>query len=186
MDLKEEEKLVRAAQRVKSGPNAPFGELYQNYALRVRKFFLKRMADEDLADDLSSKTFEKALHGLEKFQWQGVPFSAWLFRIARNVLFDHLRAGKDKKMVSLEKAPTLKGDLPTQFEELEQLQENELLWQALAKLPGREKEIVYLKFYEGHTNRVIAEITKLSETNVGTILYRTLRKLREDLSHTKV
>ena len=181
MDIKEEERLVRAAQGIKSGPNAPFGELYQNYALKVRKFFLKRLGDENLADDLSSKTFEKALHGLEKFRWQGIPFSAWLFRIARNVFFDHLRAEKDKKRVSLEKVAPLKSDLPTQFEELEQMQENEILWRALAKLPGREKEIVYLKFYEGHTNRTIAEITKLSETNVGTILYRTLRKLREDL-----
>ena len=186
MDIHDEEKLVRAAQKIKSGPNTPFGPLYEHYALRVKKFFLKRLADETLADDLSSKTFEKALHGLDKFRWQGIPFSAWLFRIARNVLFDHLRFERGKKHVSLEKTAVLKGDLPTQFEELEQMQENEILWRALAKLPGREKEIIYLKFYEGHTNRTIAEITKLSETNVGTILYRTLRKLRENLSHTEV
>ncbi|MEX0587473.1 MAG: sigma-70 family RNA polymerase sigma factor [Patescibacteria group bacterium] len=183
MDIHEEEKLVRAAQKIKSGPNAPFGELYQHYASRVKKFFLKRLADETLADDLSSKTFEKALHGLGKFRWQGIPFSAWLFRIARNVFFDHLRSERGKKHVSLEKTAPLKSNLTTQFEELEQAQEHELLWKAIAKLAGREREIVYLKFYEGHTNRIIAEITQLSETNVGTILYRTLRKLREDLKN---
>lgn len=182
MDIKEEEKLVRAAKKVKGGPNTPFGELYQNYSLRVKKFFLKRLADEEIANDLSSKTFEKALHGLDKFHWQGVPFSAWLFQIARNVLFDYFRSEKEKKHISLEKTPELRGDLPTQFEELERRQENELLGRALGKLPEREREIIYLKFYEGHTNRVIAEIIHLSETNVGTILYRTLRKLREDLS----
>lgn len=182
MDLKEEERLVRAAQRIKSGPNAPFGQLYEAYALRVRKFFLKRIADETLADDLSSKTFEKALHGLAKFRWQGIPFSAWLFRIARNVLFDHLRSERGKRHISIEKTAPFKGDFPTQFEELEQMQEHEILGQALAKLASREREIIYLKFYEGHTNRTIAEITRLSETNVGTILYRTLRKLREDLT----
>ncbi|MDP1710547.1 MAG: sigma-70 family RNA polymerase sigma factor [candidate division WWE3 bacterium] len=181
MDLKEEEKLVRAAQKIKSGPNLPFGELYKVFSPRVKKFFLKRLGDDELAQDLTSKVFEKALGGLDSFRWQGVPFSAWLFRISRNVFFDHLRAGRDKRKITIEEIPHLQGNFPTQFEELKQIQENELLEQALVQLPPREREIVYWKFYEGLTNRAIAEITKLSETNVGTILYRTLRKLREDL-----
>lgn len=181
MDLKEEEKLIRAAQKTKGGPNLPFGQLYKAYAPRVKKFFLKRLGDEEVAQDLTSQVFEKALGGLNSFRWQGVPFSAWLFRISRNLFFDYLRAGKGKWKVPIEEMPHLKGDFPTQFEELKQTQENELLNQALIQLPPREREIVYLKFYEGLTNRGIAKITKLSETNVGTILYRTLRQLREDL-----
>lgn len=184
MDINEEERLVHAAQKVKGGQNIPFGELYKNYSTKVKGYFISRLADEDLAEDLSSKTFQKALNGLDSFQWQGVPFSAWLFRIARNVFFDHLRSERGKRKIGLEDAPELKGDLPTQFEELEESEENAFLKKAVAKIPPREQEIVYLKFYEGLTNRAIAGITGLSETNVGTILYRTLRKLREELSRT--
>ncbi len=183
MDIKEEERLVRAAQKIKGGQNLPFGELYKAYAPKVKGYFISRLADENLAEDLSSKTFQKALNGLDSFQWQGVPFSAWLFRIARNVFFDHLRSEKGNKRVELDDAHPLKGDLPTQFEELEESEENTLLKRAIAKIPPREQEIVYLKFYEGLTNRTIAKITGLSETNVGTILYRTLRKLREELKN---
>lgn len=183
MDLKEEEKLVRGAQKIKSGPNFPFGKLYENYSPRIKKFFLKRLGNEEVAQDLTSKVFEKALRGLGSFRWQGVPFSAWLFRISRNLFFDHLRAVRGKPKITIEEVPHLKGDFPTQFEELERTQENALLEQALVQLPPREREIIYLKFYEGLTNRAIAKITKLSETNVGTILYRTLRKLREDLKN---
>ncbi len=185
MDLKEEERVVRAAQKAKGGPNLPFGKLYETYAPKVKGYFLSRLADAALAEDLVSRTFEKALNGLDSFRWQGVPFSAWLFRIARNVLFDHLRAEKSKKEVGLEETPPLKGDLPTQLEELEESEENHLLKSALTKIPAREQKIVYLKFYEGLTNRAIAKVTGLSETNVGTILYRTIRKLREDLTEKK-
>ncbi len=182
MDTHEEEKLIRAAQKIKGGPNHPFGKLYQIYAPKVKGYFLARLADEDLAEDLSSLTFQKALRGLGSFQWQGIPFSAWLFRIARNIFFDHLRSERGKQKVALDENRLFKGDLPTQLEELEEGEENAFLKGALAKIPPREKEIVYLKFYEGLTNRAIAKITGLSETNVGTILYRTLRKLREELS----
>ena len=182
MDLKEEEKLVRAAQRIQSGPNLPFGKLYEAFSPRVKKFFLKRLGDEEIAQDLTSQVFKKALGGLGSFRWQGVPFSAWLFRISRNLFFDHLRSGKNKHRITIEELPHLKGNFPTQFEELEQTRENELLDRALIQLPPREREIIYLKFYEGLTNRAIAKITKLSETNIGTILYRTLRKLRGNLS----
>ena len=180
MDLKEEEKIIRAAQKTKGGPNLPFGQLYEAYAPRVKKFFLKRLVDEELAQDLTSKSFEKALAGLDSFRWQGIPFSAWLFRICRNTFFDYLRSERHKKRVSLEETAPLRGNFPTQIEELEQSEETRLLKQALTGLPLRERENVYLKFYEGLTNRAISQITKLSETNVGTILYRTLRKLRED------
>lgn len=185
MDIKKEEKLVRAAQRrkVKGGQNLPFGELYQAYASKVEGYFISRVVNKDLAEDLTSKTFQKALDGLDSFRWQGLPFSAWLFRIARNVFFDHLRSERGNRKARLDDTPPLKSDLPTQFEELEESEENALLKKALAKIPPREQEIVYLKFYEGLTNRAIAKITGLSETNIGTILYRTLRKLREELKN---
>ena len=186
MDLKEEEKLIRAAKKVQDGPNRPFGKLYEAYVPKVKTYFLSRLDDSTLAEDLTAKTFEKALNGLESFQWQGVPFSSWLFTIARNVFFDHLRGQRGKHKISLESTRPIKGDLPTQFEELQEQEEKEWLNKALFKIPEREREIIYLKFYEGLTNRAIAKTTGLSETNVGTILYRTLRKLRRELKSSQL
>ena len=181
MDLKEEEKLIRAAKKIKSGPNLPFGKLYEAYASKVKGYFLARLGDPALAEDLSSETFEKALGGLGSFRWQGVPFSAWLFRIARNLLFDHLRSIRGKPQTRLEETAHHGPDLPTPLEELQEKEEEEWLTRALFRIPSRERKIIYLKFYEGLTNRAIAKVTGLTETNVGTILYRTLKRLREDL-----
>ncbi len=181
MDLKEEEKLIKRAKAIRSGENKPFGALYNLYRPKVEKYFLARVADERQAEDLTSKVFEKALAGLDGFHWQGVPFSSWLFKIAQNTLFDAFRSERNKKGVSLNKLPFLETKEIGPEDVALRDEGHEVLEQLLVLLPKREKEIIYLKFYEGCTNRAIAKHTGLSETNVGTILYRTLRKLRKEL-----
>lgn len=183
MDLQEEEKLIRRAKAVKGGENKPFGKLYENYRPKVKNYFLARLGDERKAEDLTSKVFEKALANLASFQWQGVPFSAWLFKIAQNTLFDTFRSERARPKVSLEKLPPLKTGEIGPEEAAIQTESYEVLERLLFTLPQRERDIIYMKFYEGYTNRAIAKLTGLSETNVGTILYRTLRKLREDLQN---
>jgi RNA polymerase sigma factor (sigma-70 family) len=182
MNPKEEEKLIKQAKAVKSGENVPFGKLYRNYHPKVKGYLLARVADERKAEDLTARVFEKALAGLPGFHWQGVPFSAWLFKIARNTLFDSFRAEKGKRRVSIEDLPHLETKDAGPEEIAARSEGFEILEEALLRLPEREKEIVYMKFYEGCTNRAIAKHTGLSETNVGTILYRTLRKLRKELA----
>lgn len=182
MDIREEERLIKEAKKIKDRPNLPFGKLYEAYQPKVRGYFLSRLKEVAITEDLTSKTFAKALEGLDGFRWQGIPFSAWLFRIARNTFFDHLRSTRGKHKIEIEEAPPLKSDLYNPIEDLQEKEEEELLARSLLRLPSREREIIYLKFYEGLTNRAIAKVTGLSETNVGTILYRTLKRLREELS----
>jgi len=183
MNLKEEEKLIRQAKAVESGENKPFAKLYEFYYPRVKNYFLSRTGDEKKTEDLTSEVFEKALAGLGSFQWQGVPFSAWLFKIAQNTLFDTFRSERAKPKVSLEKLPPIKTEAMGPEETALQNENHEVLESLLFTLPQRERDIIYMKFYEGYTNRAIAKLTGLSETNIGTILYRTLRKLRQDLQN---
>lgn len=183
MDLRKEEILIRQAKAIRSGENKPFGELYEFYYPKVRGYFLTRTGDEKKAEELSSEVFEKALAGLGCFQWQGVPFSAWLFKIAQNTLFDTFRSERAKPKTSIEKLPPLKTEETGPEEMAIQTESYEVLEQLLFNLPKRERDIIYLKFYKGHTNRAIAKLTGLSETNIGTILYRALRKLRQDLQN---
>jgi len=171
-----ERKLVQAARKDKS----KFGPLYQHYNPYVQEFFKYRVSDPVMADELTSVVFEKALNGLDNFQWQGIPFSAWLFRIARNTLIDHYRrSNRNKSFSSLEYLQDLPSADKEPSEQVESMFAEELLYRVLQELPAREKEIIMLKFFDGYTNRVIAQITSLSETNIGTIIFRTIRKLRD-------
>ncbi len=176
LDPKIEKKLVEEARKDKS----KFGPLYKHYKKYILEFFTYRVNDYSTAEELTSVVFEKALNGLDGFQWQGVPFSAWLYRIARNTLIDHYRKGtKSREVSSLELVQELPSKEKQPHEIVETMFTEELLYKILQEIPTREQEIIYLKFFDGYTNKVIAQITDLSETNVGTIIYRTIRKLRE-------
>ena len=157
-----------------------FGQIYKHYKDHIYKFFYYRVNDKVISDDLTSIVFEKALKGLDNFQWQGVSFSAWLYRIARNQLIDYYRkTDKRNATTNVEHLNSFESKEKTPEEKMEEMFAEDLLYQVLKQLPSREREIIYYKFFDGYTNRLIAEITGLSETNVGTIVYRTLRKLRD-------
>ncbi|HEC72239.1 MAG TPA: sigma-70 family RNA polymerase sigma factor, partial [Thermoplasmatales archaeon] len=146
----------------------------------IQNFFSFRVSDFHTAEELASTTFEKALKSLDNFQWQGVSFSAWLYRIARNTLIDYYRKENRKgNTSSLDMVMEIPSDEDSPLDKVETMFAEEQLYEVLQQLPPKEKEIIYLKFFDGYTNKVIAEVTGLSETNVGTIIYRTIRKLRE-------
>ncbi|MFC1621963.1 RNA polymerase sigma factor [Patescibacteria group bacterium] len=176
MDLKKEKRLIELARKDKKH----FGPLYKHYVRHIMKYFSFRLNNNQIAEELTSQTFEKALKGLDNFQWQGVSFSAWLYRIARNTLVDYYRKNeKRSKVSSLDDTFEPEGDSPTPPEQVEIAFEQEYLHKLLNELPQRDRDIIYMKFFDGYTNRVIAKTTGLSETNVGTIVYRAIRKLRE-------
>lgn len=175
MDPKIEKKIIE-----KSRKNVEeFAPIYKHYNKHIRKFFSFRVNGVETAEELTSITFEKALKGLDNFQWQGLSFSSWLYRIARNTLIDHYRKkNKRDKTSPLEIVHHLPSKESTPEEKVETMFAEEKLYEILKQLPPREQEIIYLKFFDGYTNKVIAKITDLSETNVGTIVYRTIKKLR--------
>jgi len=179
LNPQKEQELIKKSKRDRRA----FAPLYEFYHPRIERFFKIRIVDEVKSEDLTSKVFEKALIGLDNFQWQGVSFSAWLYKIARNTLIDFFReSGKAKRNIPISDAPPLrdKGKTPEQL--AIQKDGEDILHRLLEKLPSRERNIIYLKFFDGYTNRTIAKLTGLSETNVGTIVYRVVRKLRKELS----
>ncbi len=149
--------------------------VYAELLPRVYNFFRYRVGDGPHAEDLTATTFEKAWRSRQSYRCDLAAFSTWLFSIARNTAIDHLR--KQNCEVPLETAHDqaaldtpdaivlLKGDI-------------EHLNQLLAQLPARERELVALKYGAEMTNREIAQVTKLSESNVGTTLFRVVQKLR--------
>jgi RNA polymerase sigma-70 factor (ECF subfamily) len=145
---------------------------------RVYNFFRFRLHDDALAEDLTATTFERAWRHRANFQEERGEFAAWLFGIARRVAAEHWR--RHRETVPLEDvAPFLEaGGAETRPErEAQRRQDEAALWRLLRELPSREQELIALKYGADMTNRAIAQLTGLSESNVGTILHRVVTRL---------
>ena len=151
--------------------------LYAEQLPRIYNYFRYRVGRGPVAEDLTSATFEKAWRARHRYRRDLASFTTWLFTVARNVAVDHYR--QRRPHVPLEEAATVAGG-PTPEELSEQRSDIEHLARLMARLPDRERELVALKYGAGLTNRAIARMTGLSESNVGTILHRTIQELRAD------
>ena len=182
MDLTKEKKLIRTAQKGGEAGRSAFEAIYVHYKPHLEKFFRARLGAKTIIDDLVADVFTKALNGLDSFRWQGVSLSAWLYKISRNVLIDYFREEDKRKSASIKDIapPETKEEGPSEL--AAKAEEYNLLHRVLETLPKREQKIIYLKFFEGRRNKDIAEMMNLSETNVGTIVHRTMKNLKEELN----
>jgi RNA polymerase sigma-70 factor (ECF subfamily) len=150
--------------------------VYAEQLPRIYNFLRYRLGSEVLAQDLTSRTFEKAWCDRHRYRRDLAGFSTWLLRIARNAAIDHYRTSHDHAPLD-EAAEALAEGTP---EEEAVIRSNfERLSLLIARLTERERELLALKYGAGTTNRAIAEITGLSESNVGNILHRAVRALRD-------
>ncbi len=152
--------------------------LYTEHVGRVFNFFRYRVGDSATAEDLTATTFEKAWSRRGQFRGDVAGFTGWLYAIARNVAHDYFR--KSPSLVTLDSVgqTAAPGNLADQ---IEQARTFATLVAALQKLPERERDLIALKYGADLTNREIARQLRLSESNVGTILSRTVQRLRRDL-----
>lgn len=160
-----------------------FIAIYDCYFKGVCNYIRYRCEDPATAEDLTAVVFEKALTKITDYQPTRSPFAAWLFAIARNVVNMHLRGLSRQQNIPLDDIPDHPGSeaLPEQHTILTETTRE--LANALTRLNERERDLLSLKFAAHLTNRRIAEITGLSESNVGVILYRSILKLRTLLEH---
>jgi RNA polymerase sigma-70 factor (ECF subfamily) len=159
-----------------------FGALYQRYYGRIYTYVRYRCNDPEVAEDLVAQIFEQMLTHLKRFDPKRAPFHAWLFGIARNIVNRHRRRLHREKWMPLE-ALTGKNCVPEREIETKTLQsiEIEKLLRAIQGLDDEKRDLLALKFAGRFTNRQIAALTGLSESNVGVILFRTLDRLRAEL-----
>ena len=167
-----------SARDVRSGTEV-FAELYEQYLSRVFRYISYRVGDIHLAEDLTSSVFEKALTGFSSYRSDKASFSTWLLSIARYTVIDHYRASDKRQIVPLEKVTEMSSEDVSPEEEIIRKEERQRLQICLAGLPQQEQEIISLKFGAELTNRQTAKVLGLSESNVGTKLYRAVRKLRD-------
>lgn len=150
--------------------------VYAEQLPRVYNFFRYRCGDETLAEDLCARTFEKAWRARRRYRRDLAGFATWLLSIARNVAIDHSRT--ERPQAALDQIAELQAE-GTPEEESAAMSNLERLAALLERLPQRDQELLALKYGAEATNRTIARLTGLSESNVGTILHRAVQTLRE-------
>jgi RNA polymerase sigma factor (sigma-70 family) len=156
-----------------------FTQLYDQNLNYVYRYISYRIADRNIVADLTSSVFEKALAAYNRYDQAKASPQTWLITIARNTVTDYFRESARKQSVTLDAALQVEAKDPSPQELSERNEEYEILQICISILPKREQEIVSLKFGAELNNRNIAAALKLSDSNVGTILFRAIQKLRE-------
>jgi len=164
--------FVLAARR----DRAAFGGLYERYVDRVYSYHYYRTGSEADAEDLTARTFYQALSHLQEFEERGVPFSAWLFTIAHNLVANYHRDRSRHRTAPLEDADAAAAPVP--FAETEDAR---VVRDAVANLPPERQHLILLKYVEGMTNAEIGLALNRSEGAVKSLLRRTLAALKRDL-----
>jgi RNA polymerase sigma-70 factor (ECF subfamily) len=158
---------------------AAFSAFYEDYMPRVFGYINYRVNDRQTAEDLTSAVFEKALGAFKSYDSQKAAMSTWVFAIARNTLIDHYRAASSHQNVAIDETMDFVDEGCDPEKDLLKSDEARSLRKLIAGLSENERGIIALKFGAGLTNREIARTTGLSESNVGVMLFRTVRKLRD-------
>jgi len=172
-----EEQLV---ERAKEDPEA-FGVLYSRYVDQIYQYVFYRTGNRYDAEDLTARTFYKALANLARYRYRGLPFSAWLYRIAHNLVANWHRDRKRRGGVSLDAVAMIGkgGDSAQEF--VESHERVEVLRDAVSRLPVERQELLVLKYTTELSNREIGKVMGRSEGAVKALYHRTLIALRKDL-----
>lgn len=170
-------------ERAKGDP-AAFGELYEFYFDRIYAYVFYQLKDHPKTQDVVSEIFLKVLTNIGKFVWQDRPFSAWLYRIARNCVVDHIRA--NQKETGFATLDFLDPDERLPEEVVEKLAEAEMIRQLVARLPHEQQEVIQLRFNEGLKFKDIAVRQNKSEGAVKAIAMRALNRMRTQLAQEGV
>lgn len=159
--------LIEAAQR---DPHC-FAELYERNFERVYAYVVRRVRDRDEAEDLTSEVFHQALAHLPRFEWRGIPFAGWLFRIAANAITDRaVRAARERGIVVAEE--------PVDSTTPEDVEERARLFRLVDRLPADQRRVVMKRFAEQRSVREIAVELGRSEGAVKQLQFRGLQALR--------
>jgi len=160
-----------------------FAVLYDRYVDRVYNYIFQRTGNRADAEDLTARTFLRAYGHLRRYTFRGIPFSAWLYRIAHNAVANWYRDRHRHQVVSLDVLASWKRD-ELRPEDLTQAQdEQHKLLDAIRRLPAERQQLLILKFSEGLTNAQIGRTMGRTEGAIKSLYHRTLLALREDLDN---
>lgn len=172
-DSSGERLLIAAAQR----DRRRFADLYEENFERVYAFVLRRVRHREEAEDVTSETFQRALASLDRFEWRGAPFCAWLCRIAANAIHDRRQRAD---------LPAHETSLPSEEPGPEEIEERAQLFRLVNDLADEQRKVVVLRFGEQRSIREVAEALQRSEGAIKQLQFRALKNLRARLDDRNV
>jgi RNA polymerase sigma-70 factor (ECF subfamily) len=177
-EFKEEDVLKSAS----DGDREAFGQLYERYVDRIFNYVYYRTGNLHDAEDLTARVFQRAMNHIQNYTDRGVPFSAWLYRIAHNLVANWHRDRSRRQEIPLNDIPVLpsKGEHPETT--LVHSEEQEDLLRLIRRLPPDRQHLLILKFLENLSNAEIGQIMGRSEGAVKSLYHRTLLALRDQIS----
>ena len=173
------------AERARTDSNA-FGVLYDRHVKRIYNYVHYRTGSAADAEDLTERVFFQALEKIPKYQVRGAPFTAWLFRIAHNLVANWHRDASRHPKAPLEEASERSDQRADPPSDVLAAEERAELRAAIAKLPADRQHLLMMKFAEERSNAEIAQEMRRTEGAVKALLHRTLTGLRRDLSGKEV
>ena len=163
--------------RAKEDPEA-FGQLYERYVTKIYNYVYYRTGNHHDAEDLTARTFLQALKHVHRYVDRGLPFSAWLYRIAHNLVANWHRDHSRRQVIALDEIALVSGR-PHPEVKLELEDDQRKLLRMIRHMPGDRQQLLILKFVEQMSNREIAQIMGRSEGAVKSLYHRTLLSLRD-------
>ncbi len=167
--------------QAKKDPQA-FGMLYERYVRPIYRYHYSRSGNAQDAEDLTARTFYRALQALPRYQDRGLPFAAWLYRIAHNVVANWLRDRSRKAIVALDNVAVVVAPDKEPHLSVEEQEKLEQLLQLVRCLPQERQELLTLKFVAEMSNAEIGLVMGRSEGAIKSLYHRTLLALREQLT----
>lgn len=179
------EQIFNESQIIEEAKKDPgrFGILYEKYYRSIFVFVFRRTGDEDIAGDIVSDAFLKAMVALPKFEFKGLPFSAWMFRIALNEVNMYYRKSSRERVVSIDQ--TNIGEMIAEAGGEKESEENrQLVLKLLSTLAPDEMQMMELRFFEKRAFAEVGEILGITENNAKVRTYRIIDKLKKVLDKT--
>jgi len=170
--------LIKHAQ---NGSVSAVGELYTAYHERIYRFIWGRVYDSQLAEDLTGEVFTKMVIHLPDYRERGLPFQAWLYRIARNLVIDHHRKHSNRQSVPLESARDVQKEGKSPEEKVQQTLTFESVQEALEHIEPTQREVVELRFLAGLPLKDVAKTLDKTVASIKALQHRGLVSLRDIL-----
>jgi RNA polymerase sigma-70 factor (ECF subfamily) len=171
---------MELVQRAAAEPEA-FGELYERHVRRIYNYIFYRTGNHHDAEDLTARVFQRAMRHVANFEDRGVPFSAWLYRIAHNLVANWHRDRSRRPVVSIENRVLVSKESERPESSAIAAEEQRMLLKAVRRLPPDRQQLLILKFVERLSNAEIGEIMGRTEGAIKSLYHRTLNALREDV-----
>ena len=177
LELSDADALARAAQ----GDSEAFGILYDRYVGRIYNYIYYRTGNQHDAEDLTSRVFTRAMRHIPNYEDRGLPFSAWLYRIAHNLVANWHRDNSRRQIVELDDSIRMPGSQMQPESAVVRSEQEDFLIKLVNKLPPDRPQLLILKFVDHLSNAEIGEMMGKTEGAIKSLYHRTLISLRDEV-----